>query len=290
MNIRLLRSRDDGLLVERDGRACPLADAWPLADLPDSAPRSAIEFIERGLFGAAVLEDLLARWEGAGHVFIDPPDVLLPPIRPVKILALGRNYAAHAREMGSAPAKPFFFGKLPSCCTGHGEPIVIPDDLEGEVHHEVELAVIIGRPGRRIAVERAMEHVAGYAVLNDVTARTVQDRAKEKGHPWTSGKNVDTFAPLGPGLVPADAIEDPGALSIRLRVNGEVRQDGSTRDMILPIPETLAHLSTHLTLETGDLIATGTPAGVGTLVPGDVVEAEVEGVGWLINPVRAESD
>jgi 2-keto-4-pentenoate hydratase/2-oxohepta-3-ene-1,7-dioic acid hydratase in catechol pathway len=231
------------------------------------------------------LAEIVAAWDGP----LEPvPEVLAPPFRPRKILALGRNYAAHAREMGSAPATPFFFSKLPSCCVGHGQPIRIPADLEGEVHHEVELAVVVGRTGRRIDAARAWEHVAGYAVIVDVTARTLQAKAKEAGKPWTSAKNLDTFAPLGPGIVPADAVPDPGNLAIRLAVSGEIRQDGSTRDMLLPIPETLAHLSRHLTLEPGDLVATGTPAGVGPIRPGNTVEAEIEAVGRLVCPVVLE--
>jgi 2-keto-4-pentenoate hydratase/2-oxohepta-3-ene-1,7-dioic acid hydratase in catechol pathway len=280
MTPRILRTVDGRLLLESGGRAVDLAAAWAAAG--EGEPPASIEaMIERGLLRAALLEPLLDA--------ADPepvPEVLAPPLRPGKILALGRNYAAHAREMGSAPTTPFFFAKLPSCCVGHGEAIEIPGDLEGEVHHEIELAVVIGRGGRRIPVEDALAHVAGYAVMNDVTARTLQARAKEKGKPWTAAKNLDTFAPFGPGIVPADAVSDPGALRLCLRVDGEVRQEGSTAAMLLPIPETIAHLSRHLTLEPGDVIATGTPAGVGPLRPGDRVEAEIQTIGRLVNPVR----
>jgi 2-keto-4-pentenoate hydratase/2-oxohepta-3-ene-1,7-dioic acid hydratase in catechol pathway len=286
--MRVLRTVDGALLVEGAGGAAPLAGAWDAASCDGAAPRDVREMIERGLLRDGLLAELVEAWTAAGRTLADPPAVLAPPLRPGKILALGRNYAAHAREMGSAPSTPFFFSKLPSCCIGLGEPIRIPADLDGEVHHEVELAVVIGRTGRRIPVDRALEHVAGYAVIIDVTARTLQAAAKEKGRPWTAAKNLDTFAPLGPGIVPADAVSDPGSLGIRLRVNGDIRQDGSTAAMLLPVGPTVAHLSRHLTLETGDLIATGTPAGVGPLEPGDTVEAEVDGVGRLVHPVALE--
>jgi len=288
MNPSILRSPDGAYLVQTEDGTFSLAEAWALVESDAPAPCCFADLLSRYVLRTARLEELSEAWRASGMPFLPPRPLRAPPFRPRKILALGRNYAAHAREMGAAPAAPFFFDKLPSCCIGHGMPIEIPHDLEGPVHHEAELAVVIGRTGRRIPVDRAMDHVAAYCAINDVTARGLQAKAKEKGKPWTAAKNLDTFAPLGPGLVPADAIEDVGALRVICRVNGEVRQDGNTKDMLLPVPETIAHLSRHLTLEAGDLIATGTPAGVGGIEAGDVVEVEIAGIGILKNPVRGE--
>ncbi len=212
--------------------------------------------------------------------------------RPGKVIAVGRNYAAHAREMGHAPSPapeaPFFFLKAPSTIVGHGDSIVIPFDIEGEVHHEAELAVVIGKAGRRIAVERAMDHVAGYLCANDVTARTEQKWLQERKLPWFGGKNADSFLCLGPALVPAAAVPDPRALRVLCLVDGEVRQDGSTAEMIHGVAALLSFASRRLSLQEGDVILTGTPAGVGPLRPGQSVEVRIEGVGSLVNPVVLE--
>jgi 2-keto-4-pentenoate hydratase/2-oxohepta-3-ene-1,7-dioic acid hydratase in catechol pathway len=217
------------------------------------------------------------------------PPRLLAPLRPGKVLAVGRNYAKHAREMGNVAAEePFFFLKAPSTAVGPGEAIVIPGDLEGEVHHEAELAVVIGRRGRRIPRERAMEWVFGYACANDVTARTLQRKLIEAKLPWFQGKNMDTFLAFGPGILPARFVPDPGALRIRCLVDGAVRQDAPASEMTNGIPALLAAASRWVTLEPGDLLLTGTPAGVGPLLPGQTVEVRIEGVGSLVNPVTLE--
>lgn len=210
------------------------------------------------------------------------------PLRPGKVIAVGRNYAAHAKEMGNAtPAAPFFFLKAPSTAVGPGTPIVIPFDVEGEVHHEAELGVVIGTAGRRIAPERALAHVSGYCCANDVTARTEQKALQERKLPWFGGKNADTFLCLGPAM-PAARVPDPQALRIRCLVDGEVRQDGSTADMILGVAALVAAASRRVTLLPGDVILTGTPAGVGPIRPGQTVEVRIDGVGSLVNQVVAE--
>jgi 2-keto-4-pentenoate hydratase/2-oxohepta-3-ene-1,7-dioic acid hydratase in catechol pathway len=238
---------------------------------------------------AAELEGALDRL-GTREEALRPGARLLLPFRPGKVIAVGRNYAAHAREMGGkAGAAPFFFGKCSSSAIGAGEPIVLPHDLEGEVHHEAELAVVVGRPGRRIPVDRALEWVAGYACANDVTARTLQKRLQEERLPWFAGKNADSFLCLGPGLVPADAVPDPSALRVQGFVDGVLRQDQPTADMLAGVPELLAAASRHLRLEPLDVILTGTPAGVGPLRPGETVEVRIPGVGSLVNPVLAEA-
>lgn len=214
--------------------------------------------------------------------------------RPGKVLCVGRNYAAHARELGNAPPEaPFFFLKAPSTAIGDGEAIVIPRDIEGEVHHEAELAVVIGRRGRRVPGERALEWVAGYCCANDVTARTEQRALQDRRLPWFGGKNADTFLCLGPDPVPAAAVPDPGALRLLCLVDGEVRQDGATAAMIHGVAALVAHASRRVTLEPGDVILTGTPAGVGPLLPGQTVEVRLLGgdsalLCALVNPVVAE--
>jgi 2-keto-4-pentenoate hydratase/2-oxohepta-3-ene-1,7-dioic acid hydratase in catechol pathway len=213
---------------------------------------------------------------------------LLAPIsRPPKIVALGRNYAAHAREMGNVPSEepPIFF-KPPSSVIGPGEPILLPPESE-EVHHEIEIGVVIAARGVRVPADRAYEFVGGYTVLNDVTARDIQRQDIRRSQPFDRAKSFDTFCPMGPFVVTKESLPDPERLRLVLRVNGEVRQDASTADMILSIPRTIAYITRYMSLEPGDVIATGTPEGVGQLRAGDVVEAEIEGIGVLRNPVVA---
>ncbi len=210
-------------------------------------------------------------------------------LAPRKILCLMRSYGAHAREGGHAPPPaPLYFAKLSNCLVGHGEPVAIPSDLEGEVHHEGELALVIGRRGRRIPAAEGLLHVAAYSVANDITARTRQRADAAQGWPWLRAKSADTFLPLGPGLVPAGAVPRPDDLPVRVRVNGGVRQDGNTGNLLWPIGDIVAAVSQWITLEPGDVILTGTPEGVGPLVPGDRVTVEIPGVGVLENPVTRE--
>ncbi|HVL87127.1 MAG TPA: fumarylacetoacetate hydrolase family protein [Candidatus Thermoplasmatota archaeon] len=209
------------------------------------------------------------------------------PIPVGKIVCLGQNYAEHAREMGNPNAPEFFFFLKPASAIVHdGEPILIPPGV-GRVDHEVELAVVIGSTARNVPVARAMDHVLGYAPLLDVTARELQAQAKKQGRPWTASKGFDTFAPVGT-VVPRADVPDPHALAIELRVNDQIRQRGSTSQMVARIPEAIARVSEVMTLERGDILATGTPAGVGPLHPGDLAVARIERVGTLSNPVRAQ--
>lgn len=201
-----------------------------------------------------------------------------------KIVGVGRNYAAHAREMGAAPAgEPVLFLKPASSVIGDGEVIIIPQGA-GAVHHEVELGVVIGARCRRVAAEDALAQVFGYAVLIDVTARDLQAAAREKGLPWTLAKGLDTFCPIS-AVMPAARAPDPANLTLRLTVNDVLRQESRTADMLWSVPALIEFISARITLERGDVIATGTPAGVGPLVPGDLVEAVIEGVGALRCPV-----
>jgi len=217
---------------------------------------------------------------------------LLAPIpRPRKnIVCIGRNYAEHAREGGNEPPSvPVFFTKPPTAVVGPEAP-VIHHAVTAQLDYEVELVAVIGRRGRDIPQEAALDYVFGYTILNDITARDLQDRHLQ----WFKGKALDTFAPLGPWIVHRSAIPDPQHLRLSLRVNGEVRQQSTTARMIFPVARLISVLSEGLTLEPGDLLATGTPEGVAKgmplpkwLQPGDVMEAEVEGIGVLRNRVVA---
>lgn len=217
-------------------------------------------------------------------MFLDIPGIG-KSVKPGKILCIGRNYAAHAAEMKSAvPSIPMVFLKPSTSLVGSGGAIVIPP-MSKDVHHEVELVVAIGKAGKDISRDQAMSHVAAYAVGLDMTARDIQAKAKEKGHPWSVSKGFDTFAPIGE-FVSAGEIRDPHNVTVRLTVSGEVRQDGSTKDMIFPIDELIAYCSSIFTLEAGDLIYTGTPEGVGPVVTGDVLVATVDGCPDLTVTVR----
>ncbi len=206
-----------------------------------------------------------------------PHGPLFPP--PTKIVCVGRNYVAHAKELGNPmPERPIIFLKPPSSIIGDGDAIVLPPDSK-RVEHEGEIAVVIGRRARNVPADRAFDYVGGYAPLNDVTARDLQKLDEQ----WTRAKGFDTFCPVG-SIIPADAI-DHSALQVITRVNGEVRQHGYVDQMAFPIPILIESITRVMTLEPGDLIATGTPSGVGPLQRGDVVEVEVPGVGILSNPV-----
>ncbi len=206
---------------------------------------------------------------------------LLPPVQPSKIICVGRNYAAHAAEhQAEVPEIPLIFLKPPSAVIGPLETIILPPQSQ-QVEHEAELAVVIGKRGRWITPEDAPAHILGYTIANDVTARDLQRRDGQ----WTRGKGFDTFCPLGPWI---ETDFDPADALITCRVNGEMRQMGSTRDMVFRIPQLIAFISSVMTLEPGDVILTGTPAGVAPLQDGDVVEVEIEGIGVLRNPVKAE--
>lgn len=202
-----------------------------------------------------------------------------------KIVCLARNYAEHARELGNeTPAAPVLFMKPASSVIGDGQAVVIPP-YSRECHYEVELAVLIGKPCRAVAAEQALECVAGYGVAIDMTLRDVQNQLKAKGLPWEIAKGFDSSCPLS-DFVPAGQIPDPHLLNLKLSVNGEVRQDGCSADMIHRLPQMIAYISGIFTLEPGDVILTGTPAGVGPVVSGDIIEAGIEGVGRLTIPIQ----
>ncbi len=204
-------------------------------------------------------------------------EIVLPGLNlrmvPRKIICVGKNYARHAAELNSTvPAEPILFLKPPTALIGPGQTVLLPPRSR-EVHHEVELVVVIGREGKHISESEALNYVAGYALGLDMTARDLQQKAKEAGHPWTLAKGFDTFAPLGP-IVPATAVSDPQRVQLRLRVNHEVRQDGNTADMVFSVARLIAYCSEIFTLQPGDLLFTGTPEGVGPVQDGDLLVAE----------------
>lgn len=222
---------------------------------------------------------------------VSPDRVLAPIPRPPKILCSGINYASHADENPNAvmPSEPFFFSKLPSAVIGPGEPIVIPT-AETRTDYEVELAMVIARQGKRISEEAALDHVFGWTILHDVSARDVQF----KDNQLTLGKGPDTFSPLGPEIVTSDELGDWSTLRVSTTVNGETMQDSACSEMLFSPGRLLAFLTELVTLEPGDVVTTGTPAGVGFfrdppayLQPGDEVTVSVDRIGSLTNPVLA---
>jgi 2-keto-4-pentenoate hydratase/2-oxohepta-3-ene-1,7-dioic acid hydratase in catechol pathway len=203
----------------------------------------------------------------------------LAPCQPTKIIAVGLNYLSHAEEVGAdVPQEPFFFLKPPSAIIAHGGKIVYPADLSQRVDFEGELAVVVAKSGRNITTREARQYVLGYTCANDVTARDLQRTDPQ----WTRAKGFDTFCPLGP-VIATDA--DPSNLMVRTRLNGELRQEASTSEMVFSVEQLISYISVVMTLEAGDVILTGTPAGVGELQPGDRIEVEIEGIGTLTNTV-----
>lgn len=237
-----------------------------------------------------IVEDTAYALSG-GDPFTAPPQAgdllgavdtlqLLPPVQPSKIVCVGRNYAAHAAEHSApVPDDPMLFLKPPSALIGHGDPVVIPQGI-GRVEHEAELAVIIGQRAWRVERPEALDYVLGYTCANDVSARDFQ----KKDGQWGRAKGFDTFCPLGPWIV-TDL--DPRDLKVSCRVNGEPRQSARTAEMVFDVPALIAFISRVMTLLPGDVILTGTPAGVGPLAEGDMVEVEIEGIGVLRNPVQS---
>jgi 2-keto-4-pentenoate hydratase/2-oxohepta-3-ene-1,7-dioic acid hydratase in catechol pathway len=206
---------------------------------------------------------------------------LLAPSEPSKIVCVGRNYVEHAKELGNeVPKVPLIFLKPPSSIISNGETIFLPPQ-SAQVEHEGELVVVIGRRGRYITAENARKHILGYTIGNDVTARDLQKSDDQ----WTRAKGFDTFCSFGPWI---DTEFDPADSILSCRVNGQMRQMASTRDIVFNVPTLMAYISSVMTLEPGDLIFTGTPAGVGELKNGDEVVVEIEGLGVLKNPVRKE--
>ncbi len=235
----------------------------------------------------SVDEDGIRLHRGSPFVAWEPTEALVPfaearllaPVFPTKVVGIGRNYAGHTGEMGAErPEEPLIFLKPSTAVIGPGEAVRYPPDSH-EVHHEAELAVVIGKVARNVAIEDAGAHIIGYTAANDITARDLQ-RSDEQ---WTRAKGFDTFCPLGPAV---ETEFDPAeGMAIIARVNGEVRQEATTTDLIFGVGELVAFVSRIMTLLPGDVVLTGTPQGVGPVQPGDVIEVEIEGIGILRNPV-----
>lgn len=282
--VTYLDARGPRLAGLRQGEYIDLQDAAP------SLPGSLKALLESGADWQERAERALA----AGRPLAAAPQLLAPLADPQKVICVGLNYADHARESGvQPPEEPVLFNKFPTAIIGPDEPIVLPR-VSQEVDYEAELVVVIGRRGRHIPEADALNYVAGYTVGHDVSARDWQ--LAKPGKQWLLGKTFDTFAPIGPALVTADEVGDPGQLRIAFRRNGETLQDSSTREFIFSVPRVIAYVSQVCTLLPGDLLFTGTPPGVGFarkppvfLKPGDVAEVEIEKLGVLRNPVVAES-
>ncbi|HHY21140.1 MAG TPA: fumarylacetoacetate hydrolase family protein [Bacilli bacterium] len=287
-----------GLIFNED-LVIDLVEAQKERGESESIPGTLIECIDEGeRFLELVLE--LEAWVKATQstvsVFpLNEVKLLAPIPRPRKnIFCVGKNYAAHAIEMGSAadiPEYPMLFSKAPTTVIGPNDEIEPHNHLTSELDYEGEIAIVIGKKGKRIAKEVAMDYVFGYMLLNDVTARDLQRRHKQ----FLLGKSIDTFCPTGPWLTHKSLISDPSDLTLTTKVNGELRQTGYTKHFIFDIPTIIETISAGTTLEPGDIIATGTPAGVGNgfnppkfLKQGDVIEIEVKELGMLVNRVATE--
>jgi 2-keto-4-pentenoate hydratase/2-oxohepta-3-ene-1,7-dioic acid hydratase in catechol pathway len=209
-----------------------------------------------------------------------------PLLRPAKIVALGLNYVLHAKE-GSfdVPKEPIIFVKVGSSVIGPGETVRIPRNL-GRMDHEVELAVVIGKRATGVTRKNAFQYVAGYTIVNDVSARSLQTKDLEKRYPWFRSKSFDTFTPMGPWIVSADEIRPPVRLNLECRVNGRLRQKANTRDLVFDIPTVIEFITKYITLDPGDVISTGTPEGIGPITDGDTMTCTVQKIGTLTNPVR----
>jgi 2-keto-4-pentenoate hydratase/2-oxohepta-3-ene-1,7-dioic acid hydratase in catechol pathway len=281
---------------ERVGLVDPARGAvWPVEELLEEPVPSMLELIRS-------LPRLSGRLRPAGSGLPLGEVTLLAPLRPPRnVMCVGRNYGEHAREFARSgfdtsapgtgdgvPAAPIIFTKAPEAVIGTGQAIRYPTGVSDQVDYEAELAVVIGTGGRGIRREDALRHVLGYTAVNDVTARDLQARHKQ----WFLGKSLDTFCPMGPWIATADEL-DPGAgVDVRCWVNGEPRQHGNTRDLVFDVPTLIATISAGMTLQPGDVISTGTPAGVGIgfvpprfLRPGDRIRIEIEGIGVLENAV-----
>lgn len=245
------------------------------------AANETLEFLGSRMVDGVVFKTDTIRWRA-------------PVLNPPKIVAIGLNYRAHREEQNEVaiPAYPVLFPKFPTSAIGSGEPIQWDPSVTTKVDYEAELGVIIGKETRRVSAAEALDYVFGYCNLNDVSARDLQ--FDEQGaKQWTRGKSLDTFCPMGPYIVTRDEIPDPQTLAIRCLVNGETMQEGNTRDMIAGVAQLIEFISHDITLVPGDVIATGTPPGVGHFrkppiyfKPGDVVEVEVEGLGRLVNSLE----
>jgi 2-keto-4-pentenoate hydratase/2-oxohepta-3-ene-1,7-dioic acid hydratase in catechol pathway len=264
---------------------------WSASSLGSGLPGSMAELLAGGQAALAALRSATARASAEGRSGdVDPASRIAPVPRPGKVVAIGLNYRDHAAELGlDIPDVPLMFAKFPTSVVGDGATVSWDPALTNEVDLEVELAVVIGRAAREVGREAALEHVLGYTCLNDVTARDLQFSDGQ----YVRSKSLDTFCPMGPVVVTSDELPDPGDLAVRSWRNGELMQDSRTSELIFDVAELVAFCSRAFTLEPGDVIATGTPGGIGyfrepriSMRDGDLMRIEVEGIGSLTNPCR----
>ena len=276
----------------REGLGVATVERWLPAEtlLPDG-PRTMDELLAGGTDSLAALASAadMARIDRSGSL-LETTELLAPVPRPGKVVAIGRNYREHVDEEGAdRPTAPLIFAKWPSAVIGHGAEIRWDPELATQVDYEAELAVVIGRPARRVAESEALDYVFGYTCLNDVSARDIQFGDGQ----WVRGKSLDTFCPMGPVLVTSDEIPDPQRLAISCRVGGTILQEATTAQMYFGVAAIVSYCSQSFRLEPGDVIATGTPGGVGIfrdppvlLGDGDEVSVEIDGIGRLVNVCR----
>ncbi len=284
-----------GLVVSELGLVMPLQISEQKLLGTNLIPATMVEFLEMGAPVKQKVRDIMAACDGSTCWKLDDVRLLAPIPRPRKnIFCIGKNYAEHVKEMATLgkdlPQHPIFFSKPPTAVIGTGATIKNHKEFITQIDYEAELAIVIGSKATKVKKEEAYDYIFGYTAINDVSARDLQARHVQ----WLMGKSADTFCPMGPWLVCKNEMGDINNISVRSRVNGELRQDGNTSQFIFDIPTIVATISSIITLEPGDIIATGTPAGVGMgfkpprlLQPGDTIEIEVEKIGKLINKVEA---
>lgn len=296
-------------MITDEGETLPAAPAWfghrvgserrlgavdPRSGRLDYSDLGALDeraALAAGGLDAAHLLELIAKASPMDR----PPVFDVPVAQPRKILCLGKNFSAHAAEFGAeVPEEPIFFCKLTESLLPHRGTVLLPHWLDSRVDHEIELCLVLGFHdpeclGRRDVKEnQAHDLIAGYTILNDVTARKMQGDDRGERKPWLRCKSFDTFCPVGPWVVPAGSLPSVRNAAISLSVGGEIRQESDTSQMVVGMEQALAYLSRHTTLHTGDLIAMGTPAGVGPLRPGDQMVGKIDGLGALINAVERQ--
>ena len=258
----------------------------------DCISKSILDMIKNGVFSGYLFKDVYNFL--CNHKilekFIEDREIKfeLPIIYPTKILAVARNYHAHAKELGNQSVEePIIFSKTLNTLISHQENIIYTKELT-RVDHEIELGVVIGNKIKYATLDEAANSVAGYTIVNDITARDLQKKDLSNEWPWLRSKNFDTFLPIGPFIVPKEFVKNPENLELILSVNGEERQRGNTSSMINSVPKLISYISKYMTLFPGDIICTGTPEGVSPLKDNDLIEATIEGIGTLVNSVKIE--
>ena len=288
MKFGVINFSDESVVVVQAGAQwLNVTQADVLLNGGEASLNSVSDVVESGLLTEVYVAEIKALSEKYPELVVEAPTQFLQPLYPGKIVAVGRNYKAHVEEFDNKmPTEPTLFCKRPDACIGPEEAIELQDWYE-RVDHEGEIALVIGKRAKNIDAAEVQDYIAGYTLLNDVTERTLQKADIAEGNPWFRAKNLDTFCPIGPVVVPAAAMGWPLEVDISVTVNGETRQASNTRKFIFDLGAQLASITKFFTLEPGDVVATGTPEGVGPLKDGDVVEVQCPAIGVLRNPVQA---